>query len=627
MRRNWALWTVFGVALCTALAAMVWISLTVAKMESHSRHRDQVEENVRLALWRMDSWLATELIAQETARPYFAYSAFTPAERAYTRMFNEIGYGEVLVPSPLLDQQNPLVLLHFQIDPDGNVTSPQVPRGNMLDLARQHYVEREKVLEADKALQGLRTRLPPRDSFACAPPTPTPEPPGLTLANANNDAGQGFNNGSGTGGGDNRQQLYQQQVNAPAQQADQQQRNVAEFQARSMRSGSQSPNNYNTNRVGNVKAPLSHVREGVMTAQWIAPEHLVLARRVSVNREEYVQGVWLNWPEIRGRLLAEIVGLLPDARLDPVMTIDAPPEKQGRRLAAIPVKLEPGHLPMVAAAGLSPIRGALYTAWAGVVLGSIAVALLLWGTIRLSERRAAFVSAVTHELRTPLTTVSMYAEMLEQGMVQGERRQEYLSTLRAEASRLGHLVENVLAYSRIERSSAGSRIQTLTVPELIDGARQRLEERSKQVGLDFTISIDPAAGHASVRADASAVEQILFNLVDNAAKYASASSDKRLDLTATLNGTHALLRLRDHGPGIVGPQLKRLFQPFSKSAQDAAHSAPGVGLGLALSRRLAREMRGDLSLDTDCDAGGACFLLRLPLADPRHSAAPAASAR
>ena len=115
----------------------------------------------------------------------------------------------------------------------------------------------------------------------------------------------------------------------------------------------------------------------------------------------------------------------------------------------------------------------------------------------------------------------------------------------------------------------------------------------------------------SVRADASAVEQILFNLVDNARKHASSAGDARIHLGAAREGEFAVLRVRDHGPGVAKNDARRLFRPFSKSARDAANSAPGAGLGLALSRRLAREMGGELRLDEDVK-GGACFVLSLP---------------
>ena len=83
--------------------------------------------------------------------------------------------------------------------------------------------------------------------------------------------------------------------------------------------------------------------------------------------------------------------------------------------------------------------------------------------VALSERRGAFVSAVTHELRTPLTTFRMYAEMLAEGMVPSpEARQKYLETLRREADRLAHLVENVLQYARLERGRPGGRRENVT---------------------------------------------------------------------------------------------------------------------------------------------------------------------
>jgi C4-dicarboxylate-specific signal transduction histidine kinase len=73
-----------------------------------------------------------------------------------------------------------------------------------------------------------------------------------------------------------------------------------------------------------------------------------------------------------------------------------------------------------------------------------------------------------------------------------------------------------------------------------------------------------------------------------------------------------LIRLRDHGPGIAVSESRRLFQAFHKSAQEAALSAPGVGLGLALSQRLARDMHGDLRYEPGPDGGGASFMLSLP---------------
>jgi signal transduction histidine kinase len=101
--------------------------------------------------------------------------------------------------------------------------------------------------------------------------------------------------------------------------------------------------------------------------------------------------------------------------------------------------------------------------------------------------------------------------------------------------------------------------------------------------------------------------------VDHACKYAAGADTREIRITVQSAASIALLRVRDHGPGIPSREARRLFRPFRKSAREAAHSAPGVGLGLALSRRLARSMGGDLRL-VHSQGRGACFELTLRLA-------------
>jgi signal transduction histidine kinase len=341
---------------------------------------------------------------------------------------------------------------------------------------------------------------------------------------------------------------------------------------------------------------------------------LLLARRVSVGGQEYVQGCWLDWPAAERWLASEIADLFPQAHFVPIVAGAG----NGRALAALPVRLETGPLPSSADNGGSPLHVFLLLAWTCVLLAAIAVVVLLFGTLSLSERRGAFVSAVTHELRTPLTTFRLYTDMLNEGMVQDEeQRRRYLKTLHAEAVRLAHLVENVLAYARLERSHAGAQAASIPVGELLEQVRERLAERAGQAGMELLVA-PPAAGLEAVcvQANGGAVEQILLNLVDNACKYAAAGQRREIHITADLGAGRLLLRVRDHGPGVPPREARRLFRPFHKSARDAAHSAPGVGLGLALSRRLARRMGGDLRLAQGAGEG-ACFELAL-----RTSSAP-----
>ena len=121
MNRPLHTWLAFAACLAVVLVAMGWISRTVLRLEraeEQSRRQADQEENVRLALWRMDSALAP-LIAQESVQPYFAYGAFYPLDRAYTEMFGEVKKGELLAPSPLLKQPSAHALLHFQFGPNG----------------------------------------------------------------------------------------------------------------------------------------------------------------------------------------------------------------------------------------------------------------------------------------------------------------------------------------------------------------------------------------------------------------------------------------------------------------------------------------------------------------------------
>ena len=192
----------------------------------------------------------------------------------------------------------------------------------------------------------------------------------------------------------------------------------------------------------------------------------------------------------------------------------------------------------------------------------------------MSERRADFVSAVTHELRTPLTTFKMYSEMLAEGMVPDEeKRRSYLSTLCAEANRLSHLVENVLAYARLERGSARSRIEKISLGDVLERVQSRLLQRAERAGMRISIDSTPEALATSVHVDVSVVEQILFNLVDNACKYAAPSATEGLiHIEALSAGKSAMLRVRDHGQGISVEAARRLFRNIDRCF---SHSGAG----------------------------------------------------
>jgi signal transduction histidine kinase len=351
-------------------------------------------------------------------------------------------------------------------------------------------------------------------------------------------------------------------------------------------------------------------REGAFRPVWINGK-LLFARRVQHGEQTLVQGCWLDWSQIERLLREEVSDILPKFLLVPVL--EPRQAALNRVLATLPVQVEVPPL-QPQSIQWTPVRLALVAAWAGLLLASLAAAVTLQGMIVLNERRASFVSAVTHELRTPLTTFRMYAEMLAEGMVPDPTQQKkYLTTLRTESDRLAHLVDNVLQYARLERGRNGKQRQRISLMSLLDRVETRLADRAQQAGLELRLDGSPKTRLIELMTDPSAIEQILFNLVDNAGKYAAHSDDKRLHLAWTLEPRMLALRVIDHGPGIETRGRPKLFLPFSKSVNEAAESAPGVGLGLALSRRLARALGGELTWE-ETAGGGATFCLRLPRA-------------
>jgi signal transduction histidine kinase len=601
MTRPWHRWLIFAACLAILLGALGWMTGTLLRFErdrAEMLRQAHLEERVRLALWRMDSALAA-LIVEESARPAGAYEAAPSGAQ----------------PPPSLG-----IRLHFQREPDGTLTSPQVPEAAPHTSDSVVNQPPGSGLEFRERLEAVRSLLERRAARAARPATGTGSPPGIAPGFATNwdvlmqesAATPGpiatLNQGAGARA-------------TPV--ADQQLLNTLELQSRAnvFQQATQQAA-ANATRVPLVAASASDAGALVFKALWLDGE-LVLTRRAPSSAGPVVQGVWLDWPHLRAALLASIHDLLPMADLRPISSPAA--GDAGRRFATVPVELVPGDAADALASPRSPLRLSLVFAWAGVLLAAAAAGALLHGTLALSERRAAFVSAVTHELRTPLTTFKLYSEMLAEDMVtEPAQRKKYLATLTAEAARLAHLVENVLAYARLERGQARQSRDHLTVRELVERLAPRLAERAEQAGLDLATDTPAPAADARLEIDVAAVEQILFNLVDNASKYAGPEAADRsihLECLPTPGPSRfATLRVRDHGPGLSREAARRLFQPFSRSAAAAARGVPGVGLGLALSRRLTRSLGGSLSHDPTI-TDGAAFLLRLPLG-PVESAGP-----
>jgi len=586
MKRTWIIYAAMAALAAVAIGAMAFV--THRAMDMERRQRDYAryaaeQEKVRLALWRMDA-AATAIVAAESRHPPREYSTWTtfyiPDPHISGRSLARFPISDNLVqawgPGPLLLGRGRLVRLHFLYDPTaGILSSPQAPDANQSppgayrasDLSQ--VVPPGRLAEDRRLLKELRkdfepnqvaARLASNDTLALARAVAAPPVPGT--------------GGMYTQFAMNRQELSNRATAV----------------------------NYANNDLSSPGAA-----ETPPIALWQAGK-LLIVRGFGSGPNMRIAGAWMDWPAVENMLLGQVADLLPEARLEAVK--GEPDPNDTDRLAGLPLRLVPGDVP-VASASEPLLTGPLTAAWVCLLAALLAGAGVLRAVVNLGERRRAFVSAVTHELRTPLTTFRLYSEMLAGGMIADDaKRRDYLGKLRDESLRLSHLVENVLAYSRLSGPRRGPARQRIALDELVERNRENLADLARRAEMELVVepTSDGAAGMA-VEADVSAVEQILVNLVDNACKYASGSADRRVRVAIAREGAWGIIRVSDSGPGVGRTERRRLFRDFGRSAADAAGLSPGVGLGLAISRRLARRMGGDLRLAKP--DRGATFALRL----------------
>ncbi len=327
--------------------------------------------------------------------------------------------------------------------------------------------------------------------------------------------------------------------------------------------------------------------------QWTAEgDHLVL------------EDTEVDVPGLETQMVASIADLLPGAKL--VQHQDG----ADYPLACLPMDLVPAPAAVVSAAG-DPVRLALGAAWACLAMTVLGGAYLLASALALAARRAAFVSAVSHELRTPITSLRLYTDLLISGAAGDEAgRSACIATLASESARLADLVENVLANYGLDHVRRPA-LESISLQALAQASRERLTRRAEAAGMSLAIDLAEAAS-LPVRCQATTIDRILFNLVDNACKYGRREDGGGCIRISAITASGRIgLRVQDEGPGVDAQARRRLFRPFSRSAAEAAASSPGVGLGLALSRRLARSLSGELELEQGGGPGGAAFVLWL----------------
>jgi two-component system sensor histidine kinase KdpD len=219
------------------------------------------------------------------------------------------------------------------------------------------------------------------------------------------------------------------------------------------------------------------------------------------------------------------------------------------------------------------------------------------------EVKTALLHAVTHNLRTPLASIKANVSGLRQPEVlySDDDRAELLAAIDDEADRLDRLVANLLDASRLE---AGVLVQHKQAQDLAELARAVLARIAPLLG-ERVVRVEVQPDMPLVMCDYGQVDQVVTNLLENAARHTPAGTPIEIRLTA--DETVAHLEVIDHGPGLPAQDRSRLFRPFERGRTPA----PGSGLGLSIARGLAEAHAGHLDVQ-QTQGGGAHFTLTLP---------------
>ena len=601
-------WLIFWSSVILALSALAWVSVEVVALEQRQAQAQlnaTRQETIRRALWRMDSRMAP-ILAIEASRPSSDYASIANLNAAWLKFA-----ADLQVTNPNQGINLPYAQSYFNFAQDQN--TPVNDEQQIVSL-----------LNTDQ----FKT---PQDARASSP--------NALVISESTDAGY-----SGKMDADSDYSERQQVAQRALQSSPSSINGVPkEKEAPVLKSSSQA------NELVLDTSPLEFEAQGMTTNQitfhdsllasstttntlrpkWIKDDtgamQLVLMRTVLIENQPVVQGVLLDWVALRTDLLESVNDVLPGASLVPVNQPAAAMNLY--QLATIPVAFIPPSNTSARIIGWSPATIGLLVTWIAIISTIIAVGIVLRAAIVLSQRRGHFVTAVTHELRTPLTTFRLYAQMLADGMVTDEQvKTEYLSTLKRESERLTGIVENVLEYARLTRARSNKEkaagVQTLSPGALIARFRPALSRRAQQSNLDLVVSMDLEAHQdRTLTVDPHAVERIMMNLIENACKYASPNEndetsiedvDTRIHLDISVRSNTLEMLVSDHGPGIAHHESARIFGEFQRGSRGLFSARSGLGLGLALSRGLAREMQGDLVL-TKRRNHGAEFLLTIPL--------------
>jgi two-component system, OmpR family, sensor histidine kinase KdpD len=240
-------------------------------------------------------------------------------------------------------------------------------------------------------------------------------------------------------------------------------------------------------------------------------------------------------------------------------------------------------------------------------------------TVESDRLRAALLTSISHDLKTPLASVLGSASTMRDlsGRLTDAEKSDLLTTIIDESERLNRFIANLLDMTKLESGAIVPNTALHDLGEIVGSALRR----ASKILVHHKVSLELAADLPMLELDAVLFEQVLFNLLDNAAKHAP--PDTTISVRSLRDQKSVSLQIIDEGGGIPPAELESVFDKFYR-AQKGDHVRPGTGLGLAISRGFIEALHGTIAATNRGDRGGALLTIRLPIpagAEPLDTAA------